>query len=205
MSNRPSYTGRRGSLFVDAACCLPIFILSICLLLSLINQAGSEQNTYAKMVRRAKTQVDIIAASGLNIDTDVLFQLGAPGNGVFLKVIYRPFIGEAERIAREEDGLVYVFPKRGIRYHVDGCSTMRDGDIEIILTAAARRRYRACRICKPGELPNGAYVCIYSDASGVFHRRSCASVTKSFETMTRSEAAEQGYTPCLLCIGSGDD
>ncbi len=204
MSLRRIFTGERGSVTVDAACCMPVFVLTMCLLLSLINQAGAEQQAYATMVRRAKTQVDVIAASGLGIDTDVLLQLSRPGNGVLLRLIYRPFIGESEEIASGDDELVYVFPKRGIRYHVDGCLTMKEGDIELVLTAAVRRRYKACRICRPGSLPNGALVCVYSENSEVFHKRTCASVEKSFETMTKSEAQEQGYTPCLHCIGKND-
>ena len=194
-------TSFRASLFVDAACCLPVFILSMCLLLSLINQAGSEQQAYADMADRADTQVDLIAASGLDIETDVLFQLARPGNGVLLKLIYRPFIGESSRIAESDDELVYIFPKRGIRYHRAGCGTMVNGDIEIILNPSVRSRYKACLICKPASLPDGAFVCMYSESSDVYHRRSCASVTKSFETMTKQEARDQGYTPCLLCLG----
>ena len=99
-------TGRvRASLFVDAACCLPVFILSMCLLLSLINQAGAEQQAYADMADRADTQVDIIAASGLDIETDILFELARPGNGVLLKLIFRPFVGESSRIAESDDEL----------------------------------------------------------------------------------------------------
>ena len=192
-----------GSLFVDAACCLPVFILSVCLLISLINQANAEQASYTKMRSRAKIQVDAIAAAGLDIETDVLLQVDRPGNGVTTKLIYRPFIGESKSIADTEDYLVYVFPKRGERYHREGCSTMKAGDIEVILTQSVRRKYKACRICKPGSLPNGALVCIYSDASDVYHRRSCASITKSYETMTKSEAEKKGYTPCMLCIGGG--
>ena len=201
MLGRHISTSNRGSLFVDAACTLPVFIISICLLLSLINQAGAEETAFRDMASRAKTQVDLIAASGLDFETDVLFQTARPGNGVLLKLVYRPFCGESRKIADEDDELVYVFPKRGIRYHKAGCSTMVEGDREIILTNAVRRTYSACRICKPGTLPNGAYVCLYTENSSVYHRRSCASITKTFETMTRSEAEQKGYTPCLLCIG----
>ena len=198
---RRLFTGKRGSVTVDAACCLPVFVLTMCLLLSLINQAGAEQQAYADMASRAKLQVDAIAVSGLDINTDVLIQLARPGNGVLLRLIYRPFTGESDKIASGDDELVYVFPKRGIRYHREGCLTMKEGDIELVLTAAVRRRYKACRICKPGSLPNGALVCVYSESSGVYHKRTCASVEKSFETMTKSEAEEQGYTPCMHCIG----
>ena len=154
-----------------------------------------------KMRSRAVVQVDAIAAAGLDISTDILFQIDWPGNGVMTKLIYRPFVGESKSIADTEDYLVYVFPKRGERYHREGCSTMKAGDIEVILTQSVRKKYKACQICKPGSLPNGALVCLFSDSSVVFHKRSCASITKSYETMTRSEAEKKGYTPCMLCIG----
>ena len=195
-------TGRRASIFVDAACCLPVFVIMICMLLSLINQANSEQASYAAMAKRAKTQVDVIAASGLDIKTDVLLQLSRPGNGVLLRLIYRPFIGESDKIASGDDELVYVFPKRGVRYHKEGCMTMKDGDIEIVLTSAVRKKYKACQLCKAGKLPDGALICVYAESSRVFHRRTCASVVKSYETMTKAEAEEQGYTPCMLCINT---
>ncbi|MBO4861921.1 MAG: hypothetical protein J5535_03370 [Firmicutes bacterium] len=199
-----SSINNRGSLFVDAACTLPVFIISICMLLSLINQAGAEETAFRDMAARAEVTVDAIAASGLDIETDVLIQTERPGNGVLLRLVYRPFCGESRGIADEDDELVYIFPKRGIRYHRAGCSTMVDGDRELILTNSVRSMYSACRICKPGSLPNGAYVCMYTENSSVYHRRSCASITKSYETMTRSEAEKKGYTPCLLCIGAED-
>ena len=201
MLSSHSSINNRGSLFVDAACTLPVFIISICMLLSLINQAGAEETAFRDMAARAQTTIDAVAASGLDIETDVLIQTERPGNGVLLRLVYRPFCGESSGIADENDELVYVFPKRGIRYHRAGCSTMVEGDREIILTNAVRRTYSACRICKPGDLPNGACVCMYTENSSVYHRRSCASITKSYETMTRSEAEKKGYTPCLLCIG----
>ena len=203
--SRNLFISRRGSIIVDAACCLPAFIISFCLLLSLINQAGAEESSYAKMAKQVQTQVDLIAVSGADIDVDYLIQFDFPGNGVMTKLLYRPFVGESEDISSEDDELVYIFTKRGIRYHKYGCSTMIDGDRELILTNTVRYSYKACELCKPGSLPNGALVYMYSESSTVYHRKSCASVTKSFETMSRSEAEGKGYSPCMLCIGHDHD
>ena len=204
MSFRSLFTSKRGSVLVDAACCLPAFIISICLLLSLINQAGAEESSYAKMAKQVQVEVDLMAVAGFDTDVDYLIQFGFPGNGVMTKLLYRPFVGESDDISGEDDELVYVFPKRGIRYHRYGCSTMIDGDRELVLTNAVRNNYAACKICKPAALPNGALVYMYSEDSSVYHRKSCASVTKSFETMSRSEAEGKGYTPCMLCVGHDD-
>ena len=197
-----SYTNRKGSLFVDAACCLPVFIISFCLLLSLINQAGAEESSYAKMNSQVQTQVGIIAATGMELETDYLVQIDFPGNGVMTRLVYRPFVGESKNISDSMDELVYVFPKRGVRYHRYGCSTMIDGDRELILTDAVRLYYVPCRICRPQTLPTGALVYMYSESSSVYHRKSCASISKTYETMSRSEAEAKGYTPCMLCIGN---
>ena len=200
MSFRSLFINKRGSLIVDAACCLPAFILSVCLLLSLINQAGAEETSYADMAKKAQVRTGLIAVSGLEIKTDHLVQVEMPGNGAVTRLVYRPFIGESDRLADRKDVIVYVFPKRGIRYHKYGCSTMIEGDRQLILTDPVRKTYKACEICKPGKLPNGALVYMYSESSTVYHRKSCASITKSFETMLRSEAEEKGYLPCHLCM-----
>ncbi len=78
---------------------------------------------------------------------------------------------------------------------------MIDGDRELVLTDPVRMFYEPCKICRPQILPNGALVYMYSESSSVYHRKSCASISKSYETMSRSEAESKGYTPCMLCIG----
>ena len=201
MFHRRSFISNRGSLFVDAACCIPAFIISFCLLISLINQAGAEESSYAKMNKLVQTQTGVIAAAGLDIEVEHLTQIDFPGNGVMTKLVYRPFIGESADLSGSKDEIVYIFPKRGIRYHRYGCSTMIDGDRELVLTDPVRMFYVPCRICKPQALPNGALVYMYSESSSTYHRKNCASVSKSYETMSRSEAEEKGYTPCMLCMG----
>lgn len=190
----------RGYIIVDAACTLPVFILAMCTLLSLINQAGLEDKLFADLVKGADKQALVYAAGGKIIDSDYLVNIGHTKNLVIQKVTYRPFWGEEH--TRMKDGTtVYVFPKRGIRYHVEGCSIMKDGQIELILNKKVRKQYSSCKICKPGDLPDGAMVCVYGETSEVYHRKSCASVTKTYEVMEKSEAEKQGYSPCLLCIG----
>ena len=190
--NRRINTSKRASIIVDAAVALPIFLLSMCLILSLILNAGKEDNGVLKMLKLSLASSKAIAVSGM----DVVDELVLTDSGHIL--LYRPFIGEKHGTDSE---WVYIFPKRGERYHVDGCSTMKNGDIVSILTDEIRRRYSACKICKPDALPNGATVCIFSDTSSVYHRQSCASITKSYECVRKSEAIERGYTACMLCLG----
>ena len=109
---RNLYTSRRGSLFADAAFCIPAFVISMCMLLSLINQAGAEESSYARMAKHAQTHVGLIAVSGADTGLDHLTEYDLPGNGVITKLLYRPFTGESDSISSEDDQLVYVFPKK---------------------------------------------------------------------------------------------
>ncbi len=119
-------------------------------------------------------------------------------------VAFRPFRGESRPVdADEKDPRVYVFPKRGARYHKEGCYIMQDGCVETILTRSLRARCSACRICKPDRLPDGARAYMFLETSSVYHRKDCASITKSYVSMPRSQATAQGYSACLIC-GGGD-
>ena len=183
---------------VDAACTLPVFILTLCLLLSLINQAGYEDAMYADLAEKANASAAALSLTGSG-GLDYLPMPGVTRNHVAGCILYRPFWGEA-RLRCMGDSTVYVFPKRGIRYHILGCSVMQEGSVERILNKQLRKHYSACRICKPDSLPNGAAVYFFTESSSVYHRKTCASVTKTYVEMGLEEAIRGGYTPCNLCL-----
>lgn len=66
--------GSKGSIIVDAACCLPVFIVALCILLMLIAQTGIEDTVFFTMSRAADTAVSVIAAA----DTDENSSTGIP-------------------------------------------------------------------------------------------------------------------------------
>ena len=110
-------------------------------------------------------------------------------------------VGESKQISIDDKTYVYVFPKRGTRYHIRSCSTLREGEISAILNARIRRTYAPCKLCHPETLPDGAAVSLYAQASHVYHRQNCATVKKSYIYIPKSEAISAGYTPCILCGG----
>ena len=184
-------TSKKGSLLVDAAVCIPVFILAMAAILSLVLHVGTEEKNFREMAEQSQVLTVAYAAAG--IDDDRIHYLHSDGQNL----AFRPFSGADDSGG---DTLVYIFPKRGERYHIAGCPTMKPGEIETILTDQIRRSYRACEICKPETLPNGAPVCLYSESSRIFHRKSCATITKSYEKICKSEAEARGYTPCMHCI-----
>lgn len=262
MFGRPILTGKRGSLIVDAAICLPFFVIAIAMLLMLIAQTGREESVTRAMVKSAIASVDAAAALEQGEDFFVTGNLsfraafaaagmsdpgaaagagfprmytGIDGFPVSLKVraddlavvrvpiktklpsigdlvrssdacrtvVFRPFTGESNRTLQENDRRVYVFPKYGERYHGEGCYILKDGCVETILTKALKKRCSPCKVCRPDERSIGSKVYMYLESSSTYHKKECASITKSYISMPKSQALEEGYTPCGIC-GGGD-
>lgn len=183
---------KKGSIIVDAAISIPIFVLSMCFLLSMMIHIGREETAVSKMLKLSQSTSIACAASGM----DVVDELVLADEGHIL--LYRPFVGKTKNV----DDMVYIFPKSGKRFHVDGCSTLKEGEITSILTNQIRKKYQPCKICDPDKLPNGSSVYVYSDSSHVYHRQSCSTITKNYECVGRDEAISRGYTPCQICLKS---
>ncbi len=177
-------------MFVDAAISIPIFVISMYMVISLVFRAGKEADAVLKMLKKQEASNIAMAISGIFVETPMVFF--DEGH----KLFFRPFCGEGKDEGSER---VYVFPKHGERYHYLGCSTLRNGDIVMVLSKVLRRRYSPCRICHPDNLPNGATVCIYGESSTVYHRNSCACISKNYECVTKEDAISRGYTECRLC------
>lgn len=125
-------------------------------------------------------------------------------------LIFRPFIGVSgklpgmsfEVMEREDDSaLVWVFPRAGERYHVKTCGVVSVDPEERILNVAIRQRYASCSLCNPQSMLDGSPVYCFSRSGKVYHRKNCASVTRYVVSMERTEAEQEGYTPCLKCGG----
>ena len=57
------YKGSKGSILVDTACTLPVFVLTLCTILMLVAQTGIEDTVYFNSCRAAYDSVSIIAAA----------------------------------------------------------------------------------------------------------------------------------------------
>ena len=251
-----------GSLIVDAAVCLPVFLIAMGLLLILIMQAGTEDTLVRALVCAGETcvkaeaageaaeldELDYVLEAGSfaaalkvslakewdegppvhvigflteqkaqiagNVSIDhlnwatvscsrkALFSLpGTYGIRSVRSYIFRPWKGESKQLFDQDDERVYVFPKYGEKYHSEGCRIMKEGSVEAILTEQLKRRYSACKTCKPSSLTYGSLVFMFSDGSRVYHRKECPCITKYYVSMPKSEAEAEGYEPCFFCRG----
>ena len=247
---------------MDAAICLPIFLIAAMLLLLLLMQAGTEETIVRSacaaglacveadaalqgveaenvepvlqgafytaklalslrgewddgpdvLVTRFQTgektyvtgtlQVDNLVRTNIVSSRKALFSL-ADTDGIrsVRGFVFRPWRGESQQDGDASEERVYVFPKYGERYHAYGCRIMKEGSVEEVLTEQLKRRAAPCKTCKPSSLTYGSIVFLFSDGSKVYHRKECASITKYYVSMPKSEATAEGYTPCLFCQG----
>ncbi|NCB41528.1 MAG: hypothetical protein EOM59_02800 [Clostridia bacterium] len=250
---------KKGFLIVDAAFCLPIFLIAFATLLFLIAQCGIEETIQYALIQSArstsrvlclceeKDYVSTVGAGAFHVNWGSFFysEWKEPQPEAFIvkltfgedvallgsmitidnvsrayatveskipilqtfadhpfslkKIVYRPFVGESEQSTSYDATRVYVFPKRGERYHIRSCYILQGGGIEVLLTEQFRRVNKPCPICNPQELPNGSNVYIVKQESNIYHRKSCPTITKSYVCMSKSEAISKGYTPCQIC------
>ncbi len=209
---------RRASVIVDAAVCLPVFLLAMGLILCLMMEIRAEENEFCILTDKAVKDMQVKGAvyrlshgsvsvqgvrekrASVSVRLPYIADKGKTKAVEYL--VYRPFIG-ADGDPDRGDTRVYVFPKRGQRYHTRECFILQEGAVEVILSKDLRKKYKACTICHPEELKNGSHVFMFGSNSSMFHRKSCASISKAFISMTLSQAESDGYTPCMHCFGGG--
>ncbi len=171
----------KGSIIVDAAIALPIFIITIAMLLQVINIVSKEEHAYYT----AETSIEAAGLLGSKLElgktiTDyernvsidhvqfytIIKNVKFPFVGAIfdlellsMDMPYRTYIGESKDIFGDDD-MVYIFPKNeggekeGPRYHTNpSCQTIKGG------------------------------------------------ITKglSIEKVTKQEAISRGYSLCLFC------
>ncbi len=139
------FTNKKGSLFVDAAVCIPVFLLSIVSLLGLFVQAGKEEARYEQLTAVAQAALAVEQSDG---DVNIVF----PAGKAVIHLCYRPWIG-AEADALGDQTIVYIFPKYGEKYHIPGCSLIKQypANYEAVsISEAEERGFGACKLCVGG-------------------------------------------------------
>lgn len=169
---------KKGSIMVDAAICLSIFIIAIAMILQVINIVAKEEHAYYKagihidtvgvfesnvelgtVVNDAQRRVYIDHVQFYPIIKDVKF----PFAGAFFKNVllsmdmpYRTYIGESPDVYGDNE-FVYIFPKNegnekeGPKYHSSYCRTIKAGvtkGLEMIKVTKEEAISRGYSLCK---------------------------------------------------------
>jgi hypothetical protein len=96
---------------------------------------------------------------------------------------------------------VYIFPKRGERYHDLGCGFLKAAKKSGALTRSLRRKYKPCPICGSRKAASGSLVYYFPAAGESYHLPGCASLQRNYIEVDKRDAISRGYTPCSKCGG----
>ena len=247
-------TNRRGSLLIEAAVTLPVFIIAVMILSSVILMyaciedcsfiAANELRRGSYEAIMADTSIVLPYRIRKSIEnehsmvcsaklTDAGFRCERWGIDELLLVGYRlklrnknPLGIRAEAdydlalatrayVGRERDEsnmtagefededaeAVYIFPKRGEKYHSKGCTFLRAASTSAALSASIRRRYKACPLCHSGSAETGALIYYFPSDGKDYHLPGCSSLQRNYIEIDRDTARKRGYTPCSKCGG----
>ena len=116
-----------------------------------------------------------------------------------LALATRAYVG---RERDDEDAeAVYIFPKRGEKYHSKGCTFLRAASTSAALSASIKRKYKACPLCHSSRAKAGALVYYFPSDGEDYHLPGCPSLQRNYIEIGKSTALERGYTACSKCGG----
>lgn len=126
-----------------------------------------------------------------------------------LAVATRAYVGRerdegsmsADEFADYDAEAVYIFPKRGEKYHSKGCTFLRAASTSASLTSSIKRKYRPCPLCHSGRAENGALIYYFPSDGEDYHLPGCASLQRNYIEIDRGTALKRGYTACSKCGG----
>lgn len=107
----------------------------------------------------------------------------------------------AEEFADEDAEAVYIFPKRGEKYHSQGCTFLRAASTSAALSDSVKRRYRTCPLCHSSKAGDGALVYYFPSDGEDYHLPGCPSLQRNYIEIDKSTAQKRGYTACSKCGG----
>ena len=107
----------------------------------------------------------------------------------------------AEEFMDEDAEAVYIFPKRGEKYHSEGCTFLRAASTSSALTGSIRKKYRPCPLCHSGRAENGALIYYFPSDGEDYHLPGCPSLQRNYIEIDRGTAVKRGYKACSKCGG----
>ena len=101
----------------------------------------------------------------------------------------------------EDSQPVFIFPKRGEKYHSEGCGFLKAASKSGTLTSSIKRKYKSCPLCKSGKTKEGSLIYYFPSAGEDYHLQGCPSLKRNYIELDKTVAIERGYTACSKCGG----
>ena len=153
---------------------------------------------------------DEILAFGFRLRLKTNNPLGIKAEADYdLAVATRAYVGRerddsamtAEEFADEDAEAVYIFPKRGEKYHSEGCTFLKAASTSATLGGSIKRKYKSCPLCHSSRAEDGALIYYFPADGEDYHLPGCASLQRNYIEINKSDALKRGYTACSKCGG----
>lgn len=147
-----------------------------------------------------KTKIRMETSDPLDLASEAEYRLAA---------VTRAYVGRERKLNRmtEADMMnadaeaVYIFPKRGERYHSRSCTFLKAASESAALSNAIRSEYSPCPVCHSRNAVEGTRIWFFPKDGESYHLSSCPTLQRNYVEIERSVARERGYTPCSKCGG----
>lgn len=136
--------------------------------------------------------------------------LGIKAEAVYdLSLVTRAYVGRerdessmpADEFADYNAEPVFIFPKRGEKYHSKGCGFLKAASRSSALSTSLKKKYKSCPLCRSGKAETGDLIYYFPSAGEDYHLPGCPSLQRNFIETDKRTAKERGYTPCSKCGG----
>ena len=195
----------KGSLTIESALVMPIFILAIS---SLIFWTSFLQ-TQAKLNSDAVNKAREMATEEEDSKELIEIAKGELLNGVYFErlAVARPFTGkyyDKGGGGDAEDNRIVFVTKTGEVYHTCNiCSHIKLSVSKVDFSAVNRLRnkggakYYPCEYCVKGKLAGTVY--ITKEGNRIHKNRNCIGLKRTIIEMKKIDAESKGYRPCERC------
>ena len=125
-----------------------------------------------------------------------------------LSLVTRAYVGKEREINSMsiEDMLadgsaVYIFPKRGEKYHSQGCSFLTAASVSSPLTKSIKDKYDSCPVCHSRKAALGTLIYYFPQDGESYHLTGCPTLERNYIELEKRVAVKRGYTACSKCGG----
>ena len=193
----------KGSLTIEAALAMPLFVLAISLIIFWTSFLQTQAELSARAADKAREMAKLAYVTEEedgNSPKLIEIAKGELLNGAYFErlAVARPFTGryysEAETDNAEDNRIVFV-TKTGEVYHTSNiCShislSVREVDYALV-------KYYPCEYCAKGGITGMVYI---TDEGNRIHKdKNCSGIKRSVNTMKKADAEAAGYRPCTRC------
>ena len=144
------------------------------------------------MGRRTKNPLGIRAKADFDLSLVTRAYVG--------KIRNNPPMSEAEMSGADSEP-VFIFPKRGERYHSEGCGFLTAASTSGVLNTTIKKKYKSCPLCGSGKAKKGSRIYYFPSAGEDYHLPGCSALQRNYIEIDKRDAIERGYTPCSKCGG----